>query len=258
MSFKFIASSNLATKRKADSGQLIELSVPSKDYLFTQNSIVSSVQLERNSHLITPETAQFVNANGDAWSNEALQANYQSFIGAFNFVNHVQIPEQSVGFIADAALRRRYLDPEQNLFVYYVDILVATHRDHAELVRKITLNEIEYLSMGCSAFYTMCSRCGYEPDPEDEDDVCEHLAGGKGRYYFDSRGIRRVTAELLGKAGDPNSVLFEEASWLTQPPAFGGAAKRNLLNVPQDCDIMIQVPEATLQREAMKMYFPKG
>ncbi|GAG88474.1 unnamed protein product, partial [marine sediment metagenome] len=107
----------------------VTASLSSNDFVFNQATIVSSVILEPNSFLIHPVTNKYVNTNGDAWSNETLKNNYKSFIGAWNYVNHVQEPVQSVGFLADAALRKFVLDPEEKVYNYYTDILVATHRD---------------------------------------------------------------------------------------------------------------------------------
>ena len=233
------------------------ISIASKDYLLSQASIVCSVILEPNSFLINPETSKFVNSNGDCWSNDTMANNYQTFIGAFNYMNHIQEPEKSVGFIADAVLRRRYLDVKKSTFVYYTDILVATHRDHSDLVEKIILSEIQYLSMGCSSHACQCSRCGFQPaDLEDEDDVCEHLASEKGTKFFDERGTQRIVAEILGD-GTQGSCIFDEASWLTEIPASDAAIKRNVLNIPKNMEIQIEVPDWALERDAMKMYLER-
>lgn len=91
---------------------------------------------------IKPGCDKFINNNHDAWSREALLKSYKSFIGAYNFVEHVQIPEQSKGRIIDAVAR----DIGDSV---YVDILVATDRKHTELVRDIESGEMGTLSMGC-------------------------------------------------------------------------------------------------------------
>ena len=115
MSFNIIAkSTNKGIKRVANS--IVDIELPSKDFLFTQASIVCSIMVEPNSFKIYPETGKFVNNNGDCWTNEALKANYKSFIGAYNFVNHIQEDEKAVGFIGDAALRRVIVNPKDNIF----------------------------------------------------------------------------------------------------------------------------------------------
>lgn len=234
----------------AEADKEVKILVSSKDYLITQNTIVASVVKEPNSFMIHPDTSRFVNANGECWSNESLMANYGSFIGGWNYVNHVQEPEKSVGFLADCVLRRRYLDEKQNLFVYYVDILTATHRDHSDLVRKILLKEIQFLSMGCTSYVSQCSRCGAVM--HEEEDSCEHMPN-KGQYFFDKTGVRRKVAELLGSS-EKGSVVFEEASWLTELPAFEAAINRNVMSFPENCDIEMTVPSQVLERPAMQKY----
>lgn len=250
--------SRVAKKTTAAKSQLVPLDegrskliLRGKDFLFSQCTIVSSVCLEPNSHLIRPMASKFVNANGDAWSNEALKATYPSFIGAYNFVNHVQDPEKSVGFIADAMLRRMVLDAESRTHIHYVDILVATHRDFEDLIKKISTSQIEFLSMGCDILRSTCSACGHTAI--EEADACDHLLYQKGKYFIDPRGVKRITAELLGDE-DPRSVTFIEASWLTEPPAFGGAVKRNLLPIPADTTVEIAIPTGAAMRDAVQRF----
>ena len=107
----------------------VTLLIDTHDFIISQTSIVSSVQLEPGSdHLITPYSAYLVNANGDTWSNESLKANYSSFRGGYSFVNHVQEHDKSVGFICDAVLRRIVFD-DPTKYVFYVDLLIANHKD---------------------------------------------------------------------------------------------------------------------------------
>lgn len=222
----------------------------SDDFLFSQATIVSSVICEPHSYLIDPETSIYVNQNGDCWSNESLKANYKSFIGAYNYKNHIQVPEKAVGFIADTVLRRIPL--AQNKFIYYCDILVATHRDFTDLIKGLLSNEIEFMSMGCDAMSTTCSRCGHVYSDEDEVQ-CEHILEQKGKYFTDSNGKKRIIAELLGTE-KPNSVVFTEASWLTQPPAFDGAHKRNILQIPRHTLVEITMPTSATTKDAFTRF----
>ena len=250
MSFRIVAAQGKCIKkRKAEEG--VQITLPSKDYVFSQDSIVSSVMLDRESYLIHPATSKFVNNNGDAWSNECLQTNYKSFIGAFNYVNHVQEQDKAVGFIADAVLRRRILNTEKNIFIYYVDILVATHRDNETLVGKILNGSIKQLSMGCDANTSQCSKCG--EIFTDDNDICDHLYTDKGKYYVDGDGNRRIVAELLGNH-EEGSVVFTEASWLTKVPAFHGAITRNILKIPEGANIEVTIPKFAMEREAIKQF----
>ena len=179
-----------------------------------------------------------------------MKANYPSFAGAFNYVNHVQVPSQSVGFLPDVVLRRIGVDKESNSWVYYADILVATHKDHSALVKKVLANQVEYLSMGCDAEISQCSKCGKSFT---SDMLCDCLTFNKGKYFHDHKGQRRRIAELLGNE-ESGSVQFIEASWLTEVPAFQGAAKRHSLIIPKEADIELTFPKAILDREAVQMY----
>ena len=228
------------------------LQIPAKSFLFSQASIVSSVMTEPGSYLIKPQTAEYVNDNGDTWTNSALKANYKSFIGAYNFINHYQDPDYAFGFIADAVLRPMPIDKEANIWNYYADILVATDREKsADLINKLWSNDIQYLSMGCVSSVSQCSRCGAQFHNEGEG--CDHLFGEKGKYYFDRFGSRRRVAELLGNEQE-GSVTFIEASWLTEVPAFGGAAKRNILKIADDKDVLVKIPRGCEMKDAIGRY----
>lgn len=227
------------------------LALSSNDWIFTQNTICASVCCEPNSHLITPDTSKFVNSWNDCWSNESMKANYGSFQGAFNFVNHEDEIEKSVGFIPDVALRKIIINAERNIYVYYVDILVATHRLHKELCDKIISQKIEYLSMGCMAQVWTCSKCGRVCKEEYEH--CDCLDFKLGKKFIDDWGNRRLVASLLGNS-NPGSCEFIEASWLTTPPAYGGAVKRHVLPIEPDTDVFVEFPEDKLTKPAVAKY----
>jgi hypothetical protein len=210
--------------------------------------------LEPNSHLIHPLTSKFVNDNGDTWSNESLKANYKSFVGAFNYVNHEQVPEKSVGFIADVALRRISLNPAKKVYVHYADILVATHRDFSKIASMVLSDQIEFMSMGCDTEVSTCSKCGNIST--EDDDQCKCLSFSKGKAFIDDRGKRRVIAEILGN-NEPGSVTFIEASYLTQVPAFSGACKRHVLAIPNDHSIEIEMSRDSANKEAVQRFFDK-
>jgi hypothetical protein len=107
-------------------------------------SLVGGIEIDRKyqDYLVTPETAQFVNNNGDCWSRQTLLNTYRTFIGGNNFVEHLQIPEMSKGTIVDAIARD--IGPS-----IYIDILVATDRKHDQLVRAIQAGQVNAMSMGC-------------------------------------------------------------------------------------------------------------
>jgi len=232
------ASKNLV----AQAGEILGETFSPERYLLTHCSIVASVDVDTvpnvklgtekvgsrtvtrkwADYYIKPECAQFVNNNGDSWSREVLMKSFRTFIGAHNFLEHVQIEEQSKGRIIDAVARN--IGPS-----VYVDILVATDRKHAQLVQDIESGKMSTLSMGCSCEFTLCSQCGNVA--VDETDLCEHVKYSKLNTFFDARGQRRVIAELCGHSshGETGGVQFIEASWVAVP-AFAGAVMRNILD----------------------------
>ena len=110
----------------------------------------STVNRKYADYLIKPGCSQFVNNNGDSWSRDVLMKSYRTFVGSHNFLEHVQIEEQSKGRIIDAVAR----DIGDSV---YVDILVATDRKHASLVAEIESGKMGTLSMGCTTDFTLCS-----------------------------------------------------------------------------------------------------
>lgn len=251
---KIATSASVTTKSPkivAENNGEITVAVPASQFLFTQASICASVLMEPNSYLIHPQFSRFVNNNGDTWSNTSLKANKDSWIGAYNFVNHKDGDENGVGLILDVALRVNYLDPEKNLYNYYTDILIATHRDFSDLVTAVANSEIEYLSMGCDAKYITCSQCGNVS--VDEHDCCDHALNSKGKYFIDRTGTRRICAEVLGTE-EEGSVTFVEASWLTMPPAFHGAVRRNVVPIDPKNTVTFQMPKKATERPAYRKF----
>jgi intein/homing endonuclease len=80
--------------------------------------------------------------NCDCWSRPVLLASYPTFVGAHNFIEHVQIEDLSKGRIIDAVAR----DVGDSV---YVDILIATDRQHEDLITAIESGKMATLSMGC-------------------------------------------------------------------------------------------------------------
>jgi hypothetical protein len=218
-------------------------------YLFTHCTIVASVDTEAPpdvklgkvkvgsktvdrryaDYLIKPQCSQFVNNNGDSWSRPVLKAAFPTFIGAHNFLEHVQQEEKSKGRIIDAVAR----DIGDSL---YIDILVATSRKHASLVQDIESGKMGTLSMGCTTDFTLCSQCGHFA--VDETELCDHIRHAKLNTFMDDQNQKRVIAELCGHIDftenddAPGGVRFIEASWVAVP-AFPGAVMRNIMATPE-------------------------
>lgn len=170
---------------------------------------------------IKPECQELINNNGDCWSRPLLMTTYKTFIGAHNYLEHIQLPELSKGFIVDAIAR----DVGNSC---YVDILVATDRKHTQLVADIISGQMSALSMGCISLFTTCTRCGNVAS--DDSQLCSHIMyDGKLSNWVDAQGQEHKLSELIGHAAIPNSNQFIEASWVHNP-AFRGAVRRNLLN----------------------------
>jgi hypothetical protein len=211
------------------------------DYLLTHCTIVASVDVEPvpnvklgrvkvgsktinrkyADYFVNPTSAQFVNNNGDCWSRDVLLASYQTFIGSHNFLEHVQIEEQSKGRIIDAVAR----DIGDSV---YIDILVATDRKHAQLVKDIESGRIATLSMGCTVEETICTKCGNVA--LDDTELCDCIKYEKLNTFYDDEGNKRVVAELCGHPDIEENAgnTFIEASWVATP-AFTGAVLRNIL-----------------------------
>ena len=165
------------------------------NYVMAHCSIVCSCRVEENGFYIDPVCSELVNNNGNAWTNEVLLATFRTFVGGDVFLEHVQIPELSKGKILDAVIRPvTHKNAIGSADVYWVDILTATHRKHADLVRRITSGELTTLSMGCNANNVTCSKCGIVLT--DDDKNCEHLDHELLQYFVDKNGVRRIVAEL--------------------------------------------------------------
>lgn len=175
---------------------------------------------------IKPECEQYINNNFDSWSRGVLLKSYRTFIGAHNFLEHVQIENLSKGRILDAVAR----DIGDSV---YIDILIATDRKHRELIKDIESGELTTLSMGCSIDGSTCTQCGHWA--ADETEFCDHIKYMKGNIFYDERGNRCRIAELCGDESlDPTAgVVFIEGSWV-KVPAFKGAVRRNLITLSSD------------------------
>lgn len=200
---------------------------PVKKFLFTQATILGSVDLEPNGYYIKPGFESLVNMNGDCWTNKVALSTHNTFRGAYNFLNHVQIPEQSKGTIIDSAPRMVvFPDGRQSI---YVDILVATDRKHASLCRDIETGALNTMSLGAIVKFSTCSKCGKVA--KTGNDYCSHLINERRGMFTDEKGNRRIIAEVCGDADVPESNIFIEASWVYEPAFYGAVRSRTLAPV---------------------------
>ena len=172
-------SSNLA----AQASEILKSEFSPDRYLLTHATIVASVdtddvpnvklgavsELGRRinrrwaNYRVKPACDIYINNNNDCWDRPVLLKSYRTFVGAHNFVEHVQIEEQSKGRIIDAAAR----DLGDSV---YIDILIATDRAHHDLIRQIEGGRMGTMSMGCSVTETICTKCGNVA--ADETEMC--------------------------------------------------------------------------------------
>lgn len=179
------------------------------------------IEVRNTDYRIKPEGFEIINNNGDAWERSLLLSTYRTFIGAPNYLEHIQLPELSKGLIIDAISR----DLGKTC---YIDILVGTNRKHSKLVADILSGEMNALSMGCISLFTTCTKCGNVA--VDDAQLCPCIMyEGKGNFFADEDGVQHPIAELIGHVSVPNSNQFIEASWVKNP-AFRGAVRRNFLN----------------------------
>ena len=206
-------------------------------YLFSHASIVSSVATEADGHTIVPCCSDLINKNANAWTNPVLLATFKSFIGGHNWVEHNQVVSDSRGRILDVIIRPiTYENDLGSADVYFVDILIGTHRRHVQLVSEIENGEYDSLSMGCLAAKVQCSKCGKVFS--DNDESCSHIQKELLTEYH-KNGKAHTVAELCGSStlvdgvwvGDPSSCQFIEASWVRRP-AFQGAVLNHFV-IPQ-------------------------
>ena len=226
--------------------------VCSVDAVTVPNKKTGSVQEEGQNinrkyadYRVTSETDKYINNNLDCWSRGVIKKSYKTFVGAHNFVEHVQVEELSKGRIIDAVMR----DVGESI---YVDILVATDRKHEELVNQILSGSMNAMSMGCSVDFTICTKCGHVA--ADEPQMCKHVKYEKGNVFYDEQGNKHRVAELCGHetTGETGGVTFIEASWVAVP-AFKGAVARNTLEIPTSSeaeDTLNQVPQQWLSKSA--------
>lgn len=231
------------------------LSFNSNDWVFTQATAVCSVPVEEDGYTIKPEGLNLINDNGNSFKHKDIQKYHHTFLGAHNFVDHIQDPAESRGVVIDSVMRK--LDLKNGEYTIYVDLLIATSkRRDAKWAAMIESGEVSFLSMGCNSSAVQCSRCGHVSFSEEED--CDHCTFNLGLTYYDKNGIKRrisqiVTDHMNEEDGD-EGIFFEEISYLSVDPAFVGAVRSHLLELEPDTEVSVVVPRETLQREAFQVH----
>jgi hypothetical protein len=194
---------------------------------------------------IKPECLDIVNNNGDAWERSLLLSTYRTFIGAHNYLEHIQLPELSKGFIVDAIAR----DLGKTC---YIDILVATDRKHTQLVNDILTGKIGAMSMGCISLFTTCTKCGNVAADDSQLCPCVQYDGKRSAFQDPDDGFDTIVAEIIGHVSVPNSNQFIEASWVRQP-AFAGAQRRSFLNADDNPALAAQLQKSNQVYEVRQL-----
>lgn len=220
-------------------------------YIFTHNTIVSSVETEKDGYTIVDPCQELVNANGNSWSNAVLPHCYRTFIGKPVFEEHIEVQYLAKGTILDAVLRPvEYKGSNgKTASVFYVDLLVATERSHERLAFNIENGRLNAMSMGVSVNISQCSVCG--KTFKDDKDMCDHLKNHLGEWV-EYEGRKKFCSELIGVCDSKGNYVdgsceFIEASWV-EDPAFTGA----VLNY------FIETPEEAARRVADRKVFSSG
>ena len=231
-------------------------------YLFSHCTIVASLATEDNGYYIKPACNDLVNNNGNGWTNSVLMATFRSFIGAENYLEHIQIPELTKGKILDAVLRPlTYKDEKgREADIYYCDILVATDRKHDGLVRKIESGKMGTMSMGCLADWVQCSKCGKVMG--DNEPNCACLDNEILKTFTDESGVERIIAELCGRSvlkdgiwtGDDKSVNFIEASWVEKPAFYGAVLNHYVSEISQAASNILAFPTGSLEQTVEDLF----
>ena len=117
------------------------------------------------------------------------------------------------------------------LFIYYIDILVATALQFTSLIEEVLDGSFNAMSMGCVVTGSTCSYCGHEvrePYPS----FCQCLLNERGTLKLHPQANRLVAvSELCGIPGEIDTNQFIEASWV-KDPAFIGARKAFIIDLP--------------------------
>jgi len=112
----------------------------------------------------------------------------------------------------------------------------------------------------CLANWVQCSHCGKVLG--DDDPNCTHIDRELLQPFVDENGIKRMTAELCGRAtlqdgvwvGDGDSVRFIEASWVERP-AFEGAVMNHFLSeIPKAAAKILQLSTRNLEATMEELF----
>jgi hypothetical protein len=270
------------TVKKQGSTDTINVVMNSGDWIFFQNSALSSVPVEDDGHTIAEGYDQYINDNFNTWINEHLEKYYPSFVGGHVFLNHNQDEIQSFGFLAGAKLRK-IVSKERGNHRFVVELLMAINTKAApdkNVVKSIIKNGEFYTSMGCAAASVMCSQCGVISTEDDGSDSCAHLVYDLGDKYRTKYGHISRVAEIITPYNsqkkdieefnsedlDSYPVHFYENTIIwDEDPAYKGVVNSYMIKVPtselMSNKIVLELPKRVLTRSTfngIKYWQEKG
>lgn len=255
----------------------IRVIMDADDWVFFQNSALSSVPVEEDGYTIKDEFFKYVNDNNNTWTNEELKKYFSTYHGGHVFRNHDQDPRLSYGVIMGVVLRKVNQDGD---FRYVVEPLMAINKSQSPdigLVNKIDKDGEFRTSMGCSSIGERCSMCGNVS--VSENDSCDHIMFQNGKKYVTSYGgTSRIANIVTGVSPNGKIAEFDEEDYDTYPisfyensiltgedPAYRGVCNSFKFTFPTstlvDNKITVEMPKKAYNRSswnALKHWESKG
>jgi len=259
---------NVDTKspKKTKGADTIKVTMDADDWMFFQNSALSSVPTEDDGYTIKEKYWKYINDNNNTWSNDELKQYFNTYHGGHVFRNHDQDPRLSYGIIVGVVLRKVNQGED---FRYVVEPLMAINKSHSpdkKMVNKIGKDGEFRTSMGCSSIGEKCSMCGNVS--VSDNDSCDHIMFQNGKKYVTGYGGTSRIANIVtgfssdGKVAeydkedyDSYPISFYENSILTgEDPAYRGVCNSFKFTFPAstlvDNKITIEMPKKAYTRTA--------
>ena len=184
----------LGSFRRNASG--VEIPLDTKNHFYLRNWAVSAYE------------KWGLNSNADGWRDSVLQANFNTFDGAWVCLDHIaDKASDSIGSVLAPVYT-----PE-----LYVETVMAVDRAKANLRHPFLEKDIKEgvvtdTSMGCISQYSICSACGNKTATEDG--YCDHLQlDPMGRNMKGSQILIKGKPVIVGELYE--NVQFIEDSILT-------------------------------------------
>lgn len=217
-----------------------EITLSPDDWFLTQSTIMACLPV--NGNLIPLELVPYVNGNFNTYPSGDLPKYIDGFRQSLLFKNHN--PSKAYGFTLDVKSRPVKVG---KFTLNYIDILTAVNKnidkDFAELIKS---RDIKYMSWGHTAGNVLCSICDLEINPEEDENICDHILAMMLR--------RTPTPAVEGKR--PYGIIHKftenfhvfDVSYLSEKPAYGGAIS-NSINILEN-PLLVEVSKSLFQEKA--------